>query len=154
LKGLPLSYNRDLQEDKTPLFDAFDCVSAGVRALRGVMATVSWETSRMRSAADSPFTAAVDLVEWMVARGTPFREAHRMVGSLVRDAVERKVPLVELVEAHPGLGSEAARLVAAGVAVRRRTSPGAGGPDAVAAQMERFRAVLDEERSVLGAVAR
>ena len=71
----------------------------------------------MRVAADTPYVAAVDLAEWLVARGMPFREAHGVVGGLVRDAVERHVPLRELVEAHPALGTEAADLL----------DPGGGG---------------------------
>ena len=69
LKGLPLAYNRDLQEDKEPLFDALDQVNAGLQAMAGVLATVTWNEARMRDAADAPFAAAVDLAEWLVAAG-------------------------------------------------------------------------------------
>ncbi|MER3453112.1 MAG: argininosuccinate lyase, partial [Acidimicrobiia bacterium] len=93
LKGLPLAYNRDLQEDKEPLFDAVRQVSLAVAALSGLLATAQFDTGRMRAAADSPFVAAVDLAEWLVARGVPFREAHATVAALVRDAVDRRVPL-------------------------------------------------------------
>jgi argininosuccinate lyase len=138
LKGLPLAYNRDLQEDKEPFFDALDQVTGGLVALTGLIATVSWDTTRMRAAADTPFVAAVDLAEWLVERGMPFRQAHGVVGALVRDALERHVPLEELVEAHPALGSEAVELLAPGVAVTRRTTPGGAGPGPVAVQLERF----------------
>jgi argininosuccinate lyase len=136
LKGLPLAYNRDLQEDKEPLFDAFDQVSLGLSAITGMVTTVAFDTARMQA-------AAVDLTEWLVARGVPFRRAHHVVGVLVRDSIERHVPLAELVEAHPELGAEAVQLLEPGVAVTRRTTPGGGGPDAVAAQMRRFRAALE-----------
>ena len=82
--------------------------------------------------------AAVDLAEWLVEQGMPFRQAHTVVGGLVRDSIERHVPLAELVEAHPSLGAEAAALLEPGVAVTRRTSPGSAGPAAVAAQLTRF----------------
>jgi argininosuccinate lyase len=147
LKGLPLSYNRDLQEDKEPLFDSFDHVVGGVRALTGLIATCRWNTERMRAAADTPFVAAVDLAEWLVSRGMPFREAHGIVGGLVRDAVERHVPFAELVEAHPSLGAEAVELLAPGVAVTRRITPGGAGPGPVAEQLARFRAELLRKRS-------
>ena len=78
----------------------------------------------------------------------PFREAHTLVGGLVRDSLERHVPLEELVAAHPALGAEAVALLEPGVAVTRRTSPGGGGPKPVAEQVSRFRQrlALDTER--------
>ncbi|HEX6392170.1 MAG TPA: argininosuccinate lyase [Acidimicrobiales bacterium] len=150
LKGLPLSYNRDLQEDKEPLFDALDQVTRGVAAIRGLLSTAAWNLERMREAADTPYAAAVDLAEWLVERGMPFRQAHGIVGGLVRDSMERHVPLAELVESHPALGSEAVELLAPGVAVTRRTSPGGAGPRPVARQLKRFVAHLDEVEGRLG----
>jgi argininosuccinate lyase len=148
LKGLPLSYNRDLQEDKEPLFDALDQVGLALAALRGVYRTAAFDGARMQQAADGPESAAVDLAEWMVGRGVSFREAHAVVASLVRDSFERKVPLAELVEAHPDLGSEAVALLEPGVAVTRRTSPGGAGPEPVAVQLKHFhqRLEFDAER--------
>ncbi len=143
LKGLPLAYNRDLQEDKEPLFDAVDQVLAGLRATAGMVASVVFDHSRMQQAADGPTTAAVDLAEWLVERGTPFRQAHSVVGGLVRDSLERGVPLVELVQAHPLLGADATSLLEPGAAVTRRTTPGGAGPGPVAAQLSRFRHRLD-----------
>jgi argininosuccinate lyase len=150
LKGLPLAYNRDLQEDKEPLFDAIDQVGGGLDAMAGLLSTATWDTARMRQAADTPYVAAVDLAEWLVERGMPFRQAHSVVGAVVRDAIERHVPVAELVEAHPLLGSEAVELLGPGVAVSRRTSPGGAGPVPVAVQMDRFRQQLRDERAVLG----
>jgi argininosuccinate lyase len=150
LKGLPLAYNRDLQEDKEPLFDSLDQIALGLAALSGMLATANWNLERMQHAADSPFVAAVDLAEWLVAGGMPFREAHKVVGSLVRDASERHVPLAELVESHPQLGAEAVELLAPGVAVSRRITPGGGGPVPVAQQLKRFETYLAETASRLG----
>lgn len=150
LKGLPLAYNRDLQEDKEPLFDSLDVVSGGLSALTGLVATATWNTERMQEAADSPFAAAVDLAEWLVAGGMPFRDAHKVVGGLVRDAVERHVPLAELVEAHPQLGADALDLLAPGVAVTRRVTPGGAGPGPVAEQLKRFEAHLADAVARLG----
>ena len=150
LKGLPLAYNRDLQEDKEPLFDSLDQVSGALAALSGLLATATWHPERMREAADTPFAAAVDLAEWLVERGIPFRQAHGIVGGLVRDAAERHVPLAELVEAHPALGSEALDLLAPGVAVTRRTTPGGAGPAPVSEQLKQFAAHLEDLDNRLG----
>ncbi|MGH9120752.1 MAG: lyase family protein, partial [Acidimicrobiales bacterium] len=149
LKGLPLAYNRDLQEDKEPLFDALDQVSGALLALRGLLEQVEWDTDTMRAAADSPASSAVDLAEWLVEKGIPFRVAHREVGGLVRASVERGVPLAELVEAHPDLGSEAVALLEPGVSVGRRTTPGGAGPAAVGVQMSRFSSRLEADRARL-----
>jgi argininosuccinate lyase len=142
LKGLPLTYNKDLQEDKEPLFDAVDTVRLTLLALDGMLATTTFRTDRMAAAAASPYAAATDLAEWLVARGMPFREAHAVVGALVRDALAGAGSLEELVAAHPALGPEAAALLAPGVSVTRRTTRGGGAPAAVTEQLERFRARL------------
>ena len=148
LKGLPLAYNRDLQEDKEPLFESIDQVALGLAALGGLMGTATFALDRMRSAADSETSAAVDLAEWLVERGMPFREAHALVAGLVRECLERSVALSELVEAHPQLGSEALLLLEPGAALARRRTPGGAGSAAVAVQLTRFRDRLraDEER--------
>ena len=148
LKGLPLAYNRDLQEDKEPLFDAVDQVKLALAAVAGLMATATFDTSRMAAAADGAESAAIDLAEWLVARGTPFRQAHSAVGALVRESAERRVPLAELVAAHPDLGPDAVVLLEPGVAVGRRTTPGGAGPEPVAEQLRRFadHLAVDEQR--------
>ena len=148
LKGLPLSYNRDLQEDKEPLFDSIDQVKLALSALTGLLRTATFDTARMQQAADTPSSSAVDIAEWLVGRGMPFREAHAVVGELVRASIERHVPLAELVEAHPDLGSEAIELFEPGAAVNRRTTPGGAGPEPVAEQLRRFgeRITIDRER--------
>jgi argininosuccinate lyase len=147
LKGLPLAYNRDLQEDKEPLFDAVDQVSLGLGAIAGMIATATFVPERMQAAADAPVTAATDLAEWLVEQGLPFRDAHAVVGRLVRRSLDGEGPLADLVAADPALGPRAAALVAPGVAVTRRTTPGGGGPGPVAVQMERFAAALDVLRA-------
>ncbi len=147
LKGLPLSYNRDLQEDKEPLFDSLTQVRRALLALGGLFETITFDAHRMQAAADSPFVAATDLAEYLVSRGIPFREAHAIVGALVRSALDRHVDFSELVENHPSLGPAAVALLEAGVAVARRTTPGGGGPKSVAVQMDRYRAYLGAEES-------
>jgi argininosuccinate lyase len=148
LKGLPLAYNRDLQEDKEPLMDSIDQTERALDAITGLIATATFDTQAMARAAADPALSATDLAEWLVLKGMPFRRSHELVGGLVRDSLERHVPLTELVAAHPSLGSEAVTLLEAGVAVTRRTTPGGAGPVAVAAQLERFTAAVraDAER--------
>ncbi len=146
LKGLPLAYNRDLQEDKEPLFDAVDQITLALGALTGLISTATPSVDRMQSAADSPYLVATDLAEWLVERGMPFREAHAVIGGLVRDSIERHVPLSELVASHPDLGADAVPLLEPGVAVRRRRTPGGAGPEPVATQREAFRRRIDIDR--------
>ena len=140
MKGLPLSYNRDYQEDKEPLFDAMDQVRLGLGALTGMIATATFDVERMQAAADSETGSATDLAEWLVIRGVPFRDAHAIVGALVRAALAGEGSLRELVTAHDQLGPDAAGLVAPGVSVRRRTTPGGAGPAPVSDQLQRFTA--------------
>ena len=132
LKGLPLAYNRDLQEDKEPLFDA---ARPGRRwalaAMTGLLATATWDTERMQAAADTPYVAAVDLAEWLVERGMPFREAHAVVGGLVRDVARAPRAAGRAGRGPPG--PRAPRPWSCwrpGVAVTRRTTPGRGRPGA------------------------
>ena len=143
LKGLPLTYNKDMQEDKEPLFDAVDTVRLTLLALDGMISTTTFNTEAMAAQAASPYAAATDLAEWLVARGLPFRDAHAVVGEKVRRALAGEGSLHELVAADPQLGDEAAALLEPGVSVTRRTTRGGGSPAAVADQIKRFRARLD-----------
>ena len=149
LKGLPLAYNRDLQEDKEPLFDSVAQVHAILGALKGLFDTIEWQYERMQAAADGPASAAVDLAELLVVQGMPFRQAHALVAGLVRDSAARHVPLVELVQAHPDLGDAGAHLLEPGVPVSRRTTPGGAGPAPLVRQFEQFGRRLDVDRSRL-----
>ena len=149
LKGLPLAYNRDLQEDKEPLFDSVRQMGTALVALRGVYETATWNEERMRMAADGPAAAAIDLAEMLVEQGMPFRQAHALIGGLVRDSLDRHVPLVELVAAHPELGDAAVELLEPGVAVTRRRTPGGAGPGPVAEQSGRFARRLEVDRTRL-----
>jgi argininosuccinate lyase len=100
----------------------------------------------MQRSADAPTAAAVDLAEFLVVGGMPFRDAHGVVGRLVRQSLEDGADLADLVRAEPVLGPEAAALLEPGVAVTRRTTPGGAGPAAVADQLARFRDRLAQER--------
>ncbi|MEY2444150.1 MAG: argininosuccinate lyase [Ilumatobacteraceae bacterium] len=149
MKGLPLSYNRDYQEDKQPLFDSVDQISLGLSAVTGMIATATWVPERMQAAADAEASAATDLAEWLVQRGVPFREAHAVVGTLVRRSLAGEGSLRALVSNDPQLGPDAAALVGPGVSVGRRVTRGGAGPVPVAAQIERFAAQLDRLRAAV-----
>ena len=149
LKGLPLAYNRDLQEDKEPLFDSVDQVRRGLVAVAGMVATARFVTGAMQDAANAESLVATDLAEWLVERGMPFREAHAVVGKVVRDALSAGTPLVRVVADHPQLGADAAALFGRDVAVGRRRSPGAAGPAAQPAQAARLSSAIDAARSAL-----
>ncbi len=84
VKGLPLTYNRDLQEDKEPLFDAFDTVIASLQIARGALQTAKFNTQKMLSVAGGGFATATDVADYLVRRGVPFREAHEITGAAVR----------------------------------------------------------------------
>ena len=148
MKGLPLTYNKDMQEDKEPLFDALDTVRLTLLALDGMISTLTIRGDRMAAAADSPYSAATDLAEHLVVNGMAFRDAHAVVGELVRRALGGEGSLAELVAASPHLGEEAALILEPGAAVKRRTTRGGGGPAAVAEQRKRFgkRLAADWER--------
>lgn len=139
LKGLPLAYNRDLQEDKEPFFDSLDQVNRGLVAIAEMIAAAEFDVDAMRAAADSPDAVATDVAEWLVARGMPFRQAHAKVGELVSRSIATGTPLVDLVRSDSALGHDAAALFAPGVAVARRSSHGAAGPAAAAAQRDELR---------------
>ena len=152
LKGLPLAYNRDLQEDKEPLFDSVAQISLVLQAMAGMYATATWNHGAMQSAADSPAGAAIDLAEFLVSKGVPFRQAHAIVGGLVAESISSDQQLAQLVMAHPELGTEAALLLEPGRPVLNRTSPGGAGPEVVADQLVRLRAHLDDEAARLSAL--
>ncbi len=142
LKGLPLAYNRDLQEDKEPLFDSLDQVNRGLSAMTEMIAAATLHTATMQRAADAPALVATDVAEWLVARGMPFRTAHAKVGELVSRSLSSGTPLVDLVRADGALGADAAVLFAPGAAVQRRSSHGAAGPLAAAAQRDELHRVM------------
>ena len=135
LKGLPLAYNRDLQEDKEPLFDSVNQVKLALSALSGMISTATFNKERMQLAADDQLMAATDLAEWMVRKGIPFRQAHAHVGELVQKSIQSGTSLHDLALASELFGKFAAELIAPGVGVSMRTSPGGAGP--VPGEMQR-----------------
>ncbi len=147
LKGLPLAYNRDLQEDKEPLLDSVDQIRLVLLAFRGMVETATFETETMARAADDPMSLATDLAEVLVEQGVPFRQAHSVVGGLVRDSLARGIDLAELVGGHPAFPDSVAFLFAPGAAVSRRRSPGGAGLVPVGEQLGLLETELDRAGS-------
>ena len=108
LKGLPLAYQRDLQEDKGPLFDAVAVYDASLGVLSGMLDTLTVDADRMRAAADEGYTTATAVADALVRRGVPFRAAHHVVGSLVAQAEEAGIGLAELPDGMIGMALGAA----------------------------------------------
>lgn len=148
LKGLPLAYNRDLQEDKEPLFDSVDQVRLGLIALTGMLETITFNTETMAAAADDPTSLATDLAEILVQQGTPFRDAHAVVGSLVRESLASGASLADLAAAHPDFAHEVRQIFEPGAALHRRSSPGGAGFASLNDQLAKLRHSMDtlEER--------
>jgi argininosuccinate lyase len=149
LKGLPLSYNRDLQEDKEGLFDAIDQIAAGLVAVTGMIATATFRTAAMAQAADESAAGATDLADFLVRAGMPFRDAHAVVANVVRESIDSGRTLAEVTTDAEHLGADAAALLAPGVGITLRSSPGASGPGPVAVQLEAATAALEELKANL-----
>jgi argininosuccinate lyase len=146
LKGLPLGYSKDLQEDKEPLFDAVDAVLVMLAVLPDMLRTASFDKERMARAA-SGFALATELADFLTAQGVPFREAHRVVGGLVRRCEELGVSLEELpseefAAAHPALADLPTGHLTPEGSVANKRSRGSTAPGSVASQLEEARRFL------------
>jgi argininosuccinate lyase len=147
LKGLPLGYSKDLQEDKEALFDSVDSVLGVLAVLPEMLRTASFDGARMQEAAGG-FALATELADFLAARGVPFREAHRAIGQLVRWCEEaslplEKVPDEELAAAHPALADLPRNLLTPEGSVANKKSPGSTSPDSVEEQIQQARELLD-----------
>jgi len=150
LKGLPLSYNKDLQEDKEPLFDAFDTVHDCLRIMAGVVGTLHVHRDRMRQATRQGYLTATDLADYLVTRGLPFREAHGAVAQLVRlcettNRTLEALSLTELREVSPMFAEDAFAALDVDSAVARRAVAGGTAPERVADALAEAEAWLQEE---------
>ena len=149
LKGLPLTYNRDLQEDKEPVFDAVDTLLLVLPATAGLMATARINTERLTRAAPSGFALATDLAELLVRRGVPFRAAHEIVGHLVvwcqvHDAELDEVSDEDLAKISPLLTPDVREVLSVTGAIAARRTRGGTAPERVAEQLAALRAAVDE----------
>jgi argininosuccinate lyase len=147
LKGLPSSYQRDLQEDKGPLFDSVTTVKDALQVFAAMLPEVTINTGRMESAADDPNLLATDLAEYLVKKGMPFREAHEAVGKLVTRAAAAKVALnnvtlLEMQEISKLFEDDVLKVFDVRGSLAERTAIGAPSPENVAAQIARWKSLL------------
>jgi len=146
VKGLPLTYNRDLQEDKEPLFDSLDTIGLALRVNAEMVAGLAVNADRCRAAAADPMLLATDLADHLVRQGVPFRQAHELVGKAVAESVRTGTPLdqIDLAAISDRFGTEAGLVFSLDHALAARTTPGAPSPANVAAEIARWRQELGE----------
>ncbi len=152
LKGLPLAYNRDLQEDKEPVFDAADTLELLLPAVSGQIATLTFNTERMAELAPLGFALATDIAEWLVKQGVPFRVAHELSGEAVALAESRGVELWDLSEAdYAGISEhltpEVRSVLSTEGSLNARAGQGGTAPAAVAAQLGALKDALSAVRA-------
>jgi argininosuccinate lyase len=151
LKGLPLSYNRDMQEDKPPVFDAFDTVDACLQVLAGSLGSARFDAARMRRALAEGFVDATELADYLAAKGVAFRHAHHVAGRLVRLALESgrtlaELPLAQLQSEHAAFEQDIYAALDPETAIERRCLPGGPARSMVQAELRSYRARLHERQ--------
>lgn len=149
VKGLPLTYSKDLQDDKETVFGAFDALALSLAAMTGMVETLSFRTDRMRALAASGFSTATDLADWLVrAAGVPFRDAHHIVGACVKRCEELGVelsalPTAEAAAIHPAVTPDALAALTVEASVASRVSYGGTAPERVRQAIAAARAALE-----------
>jgi argininosuccinate lyase len=150
LKGLPLTYGKDMQEDKEPLFDAADSLELGIAAMTGMIRDLKANPERMRAVASADYSVATDLADWLVRKvGLPFRQAHHVTGRLVGIAADKgidldKLSLDEMQAVEPKIDRSVYRVLTVEASVNARKSLGGTAPSNV------VRAVAEARRRFLG----
>ena len=144
LKGLPSSYQRDLQEDKENLFQAHDQALAMVQIAAATLAATRFREDRLREAAQDPALVATELADYLVTFGVPFREAHEIVGKVLRAAEQegksiREMPIERLKEFSPVFDRNLATALTLESALARRSLPGGTAPGAVQSALQEFK---------------
>ena len=150
LKGMPFAYNRDLQEDKEPVFDAVDQLLLVLPAVTGMIATLRFDTERMTKAAPEGFALATDIAEWLVRNGVPFRDAHDIAGACVRAAEDRGIELWDLSDddfagISPLLTPRVRDVLSVEGSVASRSAFGGTAPARVREQIAAARLTLDDD---------
>ena len=143
LKGLPMTYNRDLQEDKEPVFDSVDTVKASLAILQALLPALRINRERMQTASTAGYTLATELADYLSAKGVPFRDAHGVVGEIVRHCIATQRGLedlsyTELRRFSPHFARDVRRWLSADAAVRRRRAVGGTAPENIRRQLRRY----------------
>jgi argininosuccinate lyase len=155
LKALPLAYNRDLQEDKEPVFDSVDTLEVLLPAFTGMVATLTFNGARMAELAPQGFSLATDIAEWLVRENLPFRVAHELAGACVRRCEELGIELDELTDEQfadisPALTPGVRAVLTAEGSVASRDGRGGTAPARVREQLGELTAIVDAHRARLG----
>jgi len=150
MKGLPLAYNSDMQEDKEPLFDSVDTLDAILEVLPPMIASLVFHTDRLRRAAGEQFSTATDLADYLVRKGLPFREAHEVVGRIVRFALDAGAALDALAvddlrRFSPLIDTDVKAAITVDASLRARAATGGTAPDAVRDALARARTLVARE---------
>jgi len=144
MKGLPLTYNSDMQEDKEPLFDTVDTLEAVLRVLPPMLASLTFRVDRMREAAGAFYSTATDLADYLVRKGLPFREAHEIVGRTVRHGIAKgkelgELSLEEFRSFSPLIDKDVHAALTVEASLRARAVTGGTAPGAVARELAQAR---------------
>lgn len=141
IKGLPLTYNRDLQEDKEPLFDSIDTLTLTLKVNTEMITAMEINEDHCQAAASDPLLLATDLADWLVKEGVPFRSAHELVGKAVAASVNSGTPLdqLDLSEVDPAFTADASSVFSLQTALAARSNPGAPSIENVKAQITRWK---------------
>ncbi|HPX13212.1 MAG TPA: argininosuccinate lyase [Treponemataceae bacterium] len=152
MKGLPLSYNRDMQEDKEPLFAAIDTAQSCLRIFTRMIASTEWNTERMAASCTGGHANATDVAEYLVRKGLPFRKAHEVAAGIVRECIEkgitdiRDLPSEQLMAHSPLIGADLPEQLSPEACVLARDIPGGPNPDRVRAQIDDLVALVTRIR--------
>jgi argininosuccinate lyase len=155
LKGLPLAYDRDLQEDKEPVFDTVDQLLTLLPAVAGLIATLTFDTARLTAAAPAGFALATDVAEWLVREGVAFREAHEISGAFVSYCEQRGLELSDLsdeqlAEVDARLTPEVRNVLSVPGALRARSAVGGTAPQRVAEQLAALSGLVERQAEWAG----
>ncbi len=156
LKGMPLAYNRDLQEDKEPVFDSVDTLRLVLPAMAGMVATLTFHTERMAELAPAGFALATDIAEWLVRRGVPFRSAHEIAGACVQVCEQRGIELDDLTDADlarisPHLTPQVREVLDVAGSLASRDAVGGTAPVRVREQLQQAQDAVATWRATFGA---
>ncbi|MGB1089077.1 MAG: argininosuccinate lyase, partial [Alphaproteobacteria bacterium] len=149
MKGLPLAYSKDMQEDKEPVFDAAETLDLALTAMGGMVADLTPNPDAMRREASRGFSTATDLADWLVREaGVPFRDAHHITGTLVKMAEDKgcdlaDLSLAEMQGVNPAITDDVFNVLTVDASVRSRTSYGGTAPNNVREQAKQARARLE-----------
>jgi len=149
MKALPSSYNRDIQEDKKALFDSVQTTKSALEVFATMLPELKINRERMENAARDPNLLATDLAEYLVKKGTPFREAHQIVGELVVHSITKRVPLdqigvAEMKKFSSRFEHDVAKIFDVRDSLAQRRAIGAPSPENIAAQIKRWKGLLGE----------